>query len=321
VKLRRYIPPISILLFLALTAVGGYYVRKVILERHMREAIALDDGATIRSLLKSWPAPVNARGPDSVDRYHYPDSGDTPLLWAARNKDAESVRLCIAHRADLNALGRLGETALYLAAEDNQTEIVRLLAGAGADATLGHSGFTPLHSAVMQNNKEMAELLISAGADVNAANDDGDYFTPLHLASGGEVPKEIVELLIRKGARVDARDVLKATPLHYAASSSSVAVAVLLAHGADRNARDRDGRTPLHHAARRDNVESVKLLIAAGANVNAQDDSGYTPLDVEGSSFLGEHRQDRADEVTAVLRKAGGREGPGPVPVPDSIFH
>ena len=68
------------------------------------------------------------------------------------------------------------------------------------------SGRNPLHSAAMEGHKEIAELLITKGADVNAKDRLMDY-TPLHLAALAlDGRKEVVELLIAKGADVNAKD-------------------------------------------------------------------------------------------------------------------
>ena len=65
-----------------------------------------------------------------------------------------------------------------------------------------------------------------------------------------------------------------------AASVGSIEIAeLLIAKGADVNAREKGGGTPLHQATYGDHVEVAELLIVSGANVNAQDDGGYTPTD------------------------------------------
>jgi ankyrin repeat protein len=44
------------------------------------------------------------------------------------------------------------------------------------------------------------------------------------------------------------------------------------------NARNTIKRTPLHYAASRGHTEIVKLLLGRGADVNARDYFDYTPL-------------------------------------------
>ena len=58
-----------------------------------------------------------------------------------------------------------------------------------------------MHSAAVGGSKEIVELLIAKGADVNAVDDDG--FKPLDAAIDVGLP-EIAELLITKGANVNA---------------------------------------------------------------------------------------------------------------------
>jgi len=66
---------------------------------------------------------------------------------------------------------------------------------------------------VEKGHKEISELLITKGADVNAINSVGD--TPLHSAARAG-HKDIVELLIAKGADVNAKDNQGRTPLWWA---------------------------------------------------------------------------------------------------------
>ena len=56
-------------------------------------------------------------------------------------------------------------------------------------------------------------------------------------------------------------------------------VELLLAKGAKIEARDNSGRTPLSWASEGPmDPGVVKLLLAKGANIEARDDSGRTPL-------------------------------------------
>jgi ankyrin repeat protein len=87
-----------------------------------------------------------------------------------------------------------------------------LAAGADVNTKIGEE--TPLHFAALFGHTKVAELLITKGADVNA-KDEGGY-TPLHQAAHGG-RKEVVELLIAKGANVNAKNKIGWTPLVNAA--------------------------------------------------------------------------------------------------------
>ena len=77
------------------------------------------------------------------------------------------------------------------------------------------ASLTPLHNAAHNGHKEIAELLIAKGANVNAKMDNG--FTSLHWAAiapnAHEGHKEVAELLIAEGADVNAKDTFSETPL------------------------------------------------------------------------------------------------------------
>ena len=78
--------------------------------------------------------------------------------------------------------------------------------------------------------------------------------------------KELVELLMTKGADVHAKDNRKVTPLHKAVRGGEKEGAELLsASDADVNAKDDDGGTPLDTAIRKDSSETAALLRKHGA--------------------------------------------------------
>ena len=74
--------------------------------------------------------------------------------------------------------------------------------GAEVDAKDNKFVGTFLHWAAAGGQKEIVELLIAKGADVNATDGDGD--TALHLAGSTTASTAITELLISKGADVNA---------------------------------------------------------------------------------------------------------------------
>ena len=111
--------------------------------------------------------------------------------------------------------------------------------------------------------------------------------TPLHGAvEDGDKAK--VELLLAKGAEVNAKDRYEETPLHRAASEAYWDIVnQLLAEGAEVNVKDRNGATPLHRAVEKGYRSVVQLLLAKGADVSAKDKYGETPRD------LAERKEDK----------------------------
>ena len=136
---------------------------------------------------------------------------------------------------------------------------------------------TLLHYAAVLSRKDITELLIARGADINAKDNGGN--TPLHNVRS----KEVAQLLIAKGADVNATNYQGNIALHYVAGNytcSQELAQLLITKGADVNATNNEGDTPLHLAAGayRGSTEMVAMLIAKGADINATNNNGTTPL-------------------------------------------
>ena len=173
----------------------------------------------------------------------------------------------------------------------------------------GVEDWVPLHYAVIadKNQYELVQLLLKNGADVNAKTKYGD--TPLSRAAHRH-EIDVARLLLRNKAEVDARDDDGWTPLHFAVTKCDEQMAaLLLASKANPNLTIKYGGTALHLAIDC-KKEMVELLLANNADVNAKDWKGDTTLSlatVRASYFTNEQN---LKNVIVVLRKHGAREGP-----------
>lgn len=175
--------------------------------------------------------------------------------------DPVKVRALLDAGAKANIKNLLGDEVLLFA--DN-VEVARALLDRGADpnAKMSIEGESVLYQNAFWNRKEIVELLLARGANVNAKNSDGE--TPLFIAAY-KGWKEIAELLLARGADVNIRDGANKTPLYLAAFQGQKEVAALLiAKGADVNAVTNEGASILSATCVQD-TEVVTMLQAAGA--------------------------------------------------------
>jgi len=118
-----------------------------------------------------------------------------------------------------------GSSALHAAAEGGHEAVVKQLLANNADVNVKTSnGYTPLHAANKGRSKALL-LLLDQGADIHVKTKVGGVcgHTPLHLAASGisgwwsEKHTIAVDILLSKGADVDAKTTSGETPLHIAA--------------------------------------------------------------------------------------------------------
>jgi ankyrin repeat protein/truncated hemoglobin YjbI len=197
-------------------------------------------------------------------------SGQLLTLAVVMNR-VDLVRILIEHGADVQRaalLGRLDDAERPVAdllfahgkrvpawmlpracrpdVSSNELHRVNVLLDYGA-SLVDHEryGLTALHYAVRGGKLPLIELLLERGARVDALDESG--LTPLvHLSKtrSKAEPIPVLELLTARGANVDARDESQGTLLMYfARQGKAEAVRWLLAHGADRNARNQRGKT------------------------------------------------------------------------------
>jgi cytochrome c2 len=123
----------------------------------------------------------------------------------------------------------------------------------------------PVFDAAKAGDTETLVQLLDDGADVNEPN----IMPPLQIAAfNGHV--EVLELLIERGADLDATSTMFGTALHAAAKRGyAEAIEVMIKAGADPNSRSKDQFTPLMETSVHGHARAASALIEGRADIDA----------------------------------------------------
>ena len=234
-----------------------------------------DDAAAAVGLFRRGPAPN--------------DGGQlTPLVYATRANDIETVKVLLAAGADINQTTGYGWSPLLVATQNRYYKLASYLLDRGANPNLANKGgWTPLYLSTDNRNIESGDypvrrgdmdhlefikLLLNKGADVNARVKDSTetrtVFTNQWLDENGATAffrasqsgdVELMKLLLSKGADPKINTLLNVSPLHVAAGIGWV-----------------EGIT--YEWSQESTLAAVKMLIDLGLDVNLQADTGRTAL-------------------------------------------
>ena len=212
----------------------------------------------------------------------------TPLVYAVRANDLDSVKVLLAAGADVNQVTGYGWSPLLVATQNRYYKLGAYLLVHGADVNLANKGgWMPLYLATDNRNIESGDYPVRKG--------DMDHL-------------DFIKLLLDKGANVNARmkdstetrtvftnqwlDENGATAFLRASQSGDIVLMkLLLAHGANPKIDTALHVTALQVAAGigwvegityewspEQTIEAVKLLLDLGLDPNAQADTGRTAL-------------------------------------------
>jgi ankyrin repeat protein len=153
----------------------------------------IDAGANVNARTRELPPP--RRWLYSLNDVSWVDfTGQTPFLRAALSGDTATMKLLVQRGADPNLPTLAGTTPL--------------MAAAGVNWTVGQT-YTESPQALI----DAVNLCLELGADVNATNSMG--LTAL-LGAANRGSNDLIELLVKRGARLDVKDKEGRTPLRWA---------------------------------------------------------------------------------------------------------
>lgn len=230
-----------------------------------------------------------------------PDNlGDTALIVAADKGNDDVLKLLLRHHADVKAKNTRGQLPQHKAALSGHWSTMKILLEAGADfSAKDRKNRSSLHCAVVKGHTAVIGVLLEAGADINAT--DGKSLLYIAAEKGD---KAMVKFLLQAGADVQGRstedDTENESGLFIAARQGYEAIVkMLLEAGADFKRKGTAGESLLSIAASIGSEAIVKMLFEAGVHVEEQ--SNW----VNGESVLWAAAFGRSTAVFEMLLKAG----------------
>jgi len=218
------------------------------------------------------------------------DEGKTPLIHAVEIDNTRIIHYLLKHFTfDIDKEDMDGCTALH---HVKSTYAAYLLVQSGMVVNMHNKyGQTPLRLACLRNvDSAIIDTFIAAGGDNLEVDRDGN--TLLHATRN----VSIANILLRRGANINAENGLKKTPLHLAVKYLNPSFAnYLISQKANIHALDRFKRTPLHYARTK---TITKKLLTIGANPHCLDYEQNIPIYMR---LVGEAKVYWADTLQAYL--------------------
>jgi ankyrin repeat protein len=255
--------------------------RGATISENRRAVVVSSSQSEIIALLSAPPAQTtegSAKPNSQVDTEQSPQSNNDELLRAIQNNIIAQVTAELDGGADVNQVGSNGYTPLTMAAAFGSNQIIQMLLSRGAQVNqIDGRGVTPLSMAAsLSKRSSQVELLLSQGAQIDQL--DGDDLTPLMRTHS----KDMIDLLIAKGANVNQTNGAGKNVLAIALSQNPENIDHLLAKGARFNPND---PLTMVYAVRQNNFPLLNTSIQQRANPNQRvlitrdgRSSEYTPL-------------------------------------------
>eukprot|EP00435_Cladocopium_sp_Y103_P031596 s2762_g8.t1 len=191
-----------------------------------------------------------------VEALQKPELVKTALHLSSLWGSIPSASVLLEHQANPTVRDNYGRTALFIAAEQGKTELMKFLLE------------KDVSTASIPNNEYWTPLHISAFGMQTVKN----FTRPLKFL-------ETVQVLLNAKVQLDAKDENCCTALHRAAQANNLEILrALLDAGADLSLEDECRWTPLHYASQFGYLKIVETLLDAKAEAAPKELTCSTPL-------------------------------------------
>ena len=228
------------------------------------------------------------------------DDKEAPLTLSSGWNKFMAVYLLLDHGADANIASADGNSPLHTAVSKGFFDITKLLVEKGSYVNLQNKeGRTPLFLSVKNKHEQLIKLLIENEADVRIGykeNSTERFYlvrgknrgrAAWHYIAGEQVNEpEIIDLLVKSGANVNAQDAEGFTPLHMAAIHGNLKIVKKLVDlEADVNIVTTDGKNAAELAHLNEELEIKEYLESKMASLprtkEKEEDSELADLLIE----------------------------------------
>uniref|UniRef100_A0A1A8D5H2 Cortactin-binding protein 2 n=4 Tax=Nothobranchius kadleci TaxID=1051664 RepID=A0A1A8D5H2_NOTKA len=191
-------------------------------------------------------SPLNGSGPAALDSRQ-------PLLLQAASQGNVTLLSMLLNQPDSTATTTSSTNITTPTSMEDKPNLL------DPDYSVLHNQTSALFAAAQNGQTECLKLLLSSGLPADVSEENG--FTPLHVAAA-HGHSSCVEVLLAAGAAVDSVAVGGQTSLFLACEAGSLdSSRALLNAGANRSLATADGCTALHAAVRSGHVDTLHLLL------------------------------------------------------------
>ncbi|XP_014768751.1 uncharacterized protein LOC106868134 [Octopus bimaculoides] len=212
-----------------------------------------------------------------------------PIHYAANKGHEDVLRLLIQNKADLNVTNAKGDTALFLAIQNDQVHIVRMLIEYGCNVYLKNMEGKDIWSfALLKRNKACFQGLIHIIAEkiTQGSTEMKMLFNTrspvFEIAKNGDLSG--LEILEKRKLDMKIKDEGGNTILHIAAQGKHHDIVERFKDPNFLNEQNNNEETAFHLAASTGNFETINAFLKLGAKANIKNCNGETILHIAAKS-------------------------------------